>query len=435
MAHEWRAARIEEVAEKVAMGPFGSSIKVETFVPTGVPVISGQHLRGFKVAESVQFNFVSYEHADRLKNANVQRGDIIFTHAGNIGQVAYVPEDSKFERYVISQRQFYMRCDRSKVIPEFVVAYFKTPEGQHKLLANASQVGVPSIAQPVTYLRTIEILVPPLPEQRAIAQILGTLDDKIELNWRMNETLEAIARAIFKSWFVDFDPVRAKAEGRDHGLPKEITDLFPDSFEDLELGEIPKGWGISTVGEEFILTMGQSPPGETYNDIGEGIPFFQGRADFGFRYPSHRVFCTAPTRFADPGDTLVSVRAPVGDINMALERCSVGRGVAAIRHKSSSRSYTYHAMFSLVDVFGDFEAEGTVFGCINKDDFHRIKSIAPPPHLVLDFEKAAFPIDQTIENNIVQSRILAALRDALLPKLIFGEIRTKDVKKFMGGIV
>jgi type I restriction enzyme S subunit len=435
MAHEWRAARIEEVAEKVAMGPFGSSIKVETFVPTGVPVISGQHLRGFKVAESVQFNFVSYEHADRLKNANVQRGDIIFTHAGNIGQVAYVPEDSKFERYVISQRQFYMRCDRSKVIPEFVVAYFKTPEGQHKLLANASQVGVPSIAQPVTYLRTIEILVPPLPEQRAIAQILGTLDDKIELNWRMNETLEAIARAIFKSWFVDFDPVRAKAEGRDHGLPKEITDLFPDSFEDLELGEIPKGWGISTVGEEFILTMGQSPPGETYNDIGEGIPFFQGRADFGFRYPSHRVFCTAPTRFADPGDTLVSVRAPVGDINMALERCSVGRGVAAIRHKSSSRSYTYHAMLSLVDVFGDFEAEGTVFGCINKDDFHRIKSIAPPPHLVLDFEKAAFPIDQTIENNIVQSRILAALRDALLPKLIFGEIRTKDVKKFMGGIV
>jgi len=435
MAHEWRAARIEEVAEKVAMGPFGSSIKVETFVPTGVPVISGQHLRGFKVAESVQFNFVSYEHADRLKNANVQRGDIIFTHAGNIGQVAYVPEDSKFERYVISQRQFYMRCDRSKVIPEFVVAYFKTPEGQHKLLANASQVGVPSIAQPVTYLRTIEILVPPLPEQRAIAQILGTLDDKIELNRRMNETLEAIARAIFKSWFVDFDPVRAKAEGRDHGLPKEITDLFPDSFEDLELGEIPKGWGISTVGEEFILTMGQSPPGETYNDIGEGIPFFQGRADFGFRYPSHRVFCTAPTRFADPGDTLVSVRAPVGDINMALERCSVGRGVAAIRHKSSSRSYTYHAMLSLVDVFGDFEAEGTVFGCINKDDFHRIKSIAPPPHLVLDFEKAAFPIDQTIENNIVQSRILAALRDALLPKLIFGEIRTKDVKKFMGGIV
>ena len=291
-------------------------------------------------------------------------------------------------------------------------------------------------------LKNIRIRIPSdLTEQCAIAHILGTLDDKIELNRRMNKTLEARAQALFKSWFVDFDPVRAKIECRWKrgqylpGLPAHLWDLFPDCLVDSELGEIPKGWGISTVGEEFILTMGQSPPGETYNEIGEGIPFFQGRADFEFRYPSRRVFCPAATRFADPGDTLVSVRAPVGDINMALERCAVGRGVAAIRHKSGSRSYTYHVMLSLVDVFGNFEADGTVFGCINKDDFHRIKSIAPPLHLVLDFEKAAFPIDQTIENNIVQSRTLAALRDALLPKLIFGEIRTKDVKEFMGGIV
>jgi type I restriction enzyme S subunit len=433
MANEWRAARIEEVAEKVAMGPFGSSIKVETFVPTGVPVISGQHLHGLRLDDTPGFNFISSVHAERLKNANVQRGDVVLTHRGNIGQVSFIPNDSKYERYIISQSQFFMRCDRSKVIPEFVVAYFKTPEGQHKLLANASQVGVPSIAQPVTYLRTIEILVPPLPEQRAIAHILGTLDDKIELNRRMNETLEAMARSIFKSWFVDFDPVRAKVEGRDPGLPKHIADLFPDSFEDSELGEIPKGWGISTVGEEFNLTMGQSPPGETYNEIGEGLSFFQGRADFGFRYPSHRVFCTAPTRFADPGDALVSVRAPVGDINMALETCAVGRGVAAIRHKSGSRSYTYYAMLSLVDVFGDFEAEGTVFGCINKDDFHRIKFIAPPPQLALAFEKAAFSIDQAIENHIIQFRTLAALRDALLPKLISGDLRVKDVDKFIEG--
>jgi type I restriction enzyme S subunit len=299
------------------------------------------------------------------------------------------------------------------------------------LLANASQVGVPSIAQPVTYLRTIEIPVPPLSEQHAIAHILGTLDDKMELNRRMSETLEAMARAVFKSWFMDFEPVRAKAEGRDPYLSKHIAELFPDSFEDSELGEIPKGWRISTVGEEFNLTMGQSPPGETYNEIGEGIHFFQGRADFGFRYPSHRVFCTAPTRFADSGDALVSVRAPVGDINMALKRCSVGRGVAAIRHKSDSRSYTYYAMHSLAVVFGNFEAEGTVFGCINKEAFHGIKFIAPPPQFILAFEKAAFPIDQTIENNIVQSRTLATLRDALLPKLISGELRVKDAERIV----
>ena len=210
MAGEWTTETIEEVADKVAMGPFGSSIKVETFVAEGVPIISGQHLHGLRLDETAGFNFITEEHADRLRNANVQKGDVIFTHAGNIGQVAYIPEDSIYDRYIISQRQFYMRCDPQRVIPEFVSYYFKTREGLHRLLANTSQVGVPSIAQPVSYLRTIPIPLPPLSEQRAIAHILSILDDKIELNRRMNETLEALARVLFKSWFVDFDPVRAK---------------------------------------------------------------------------------------------------------------------------------------------------------------------------------------------------------------------------------
>ena len=143
MAGDWPTAAIEKIAEKVAMGPFGSSIKVETFVPNGIPIISGQHLHGTRVDDRPGFNFITQEHAARLANANVQRGDIVFTHAGNIGQAAFIPNDSEFSRYVISQRQFYMRCDRSKALPEFVALYFKSPEGQHQLLANSSQVGVP----------------------------------------------------------------------------------------------------------------------------------------------------------------------------------------------------------------------------------------------------------------------------------------------------
>ena len=245
---EWPIVTVEDLSEKVAMGPFGSSIKVSTFVPNGVPIISGQHLRGVRVDDSAGFNFITHEHAKRLANANVHRGDVIFTHAGNIGQVAYVPECSRFDRYVVSQRQFYLRCDSSKAIPEFVALYFTSDEGQHQLLANASQVGVPSIARPVTYLRTLQIPLPPLSEQRIIAHILGTLDDKIDLNRRMNATLEAMARALFRSWFVDFDPVRAKMEGRDTGLPKGIADLFPDRLADSELGEIPEGWESARVG-------------------------------------------------------------------------------------------------------------------------------------------------------------------------------------------
>ncbi len=136
-------------------------------------------------------------------------------------------------------------------------------------------------------LQSITVRIPPDENvQRAIARILGSLDDKIELNQQMNQTLEKMAQAIFKSWFIDFDPVRAKTKGRDTGLPKEIADLFPDSFEDSELGEIPKGWEALTVEAGFDVTMGQSPPGSTYNENGDGLPFFQGRRDFGFRYPS-----------------------------------------------------------------------------------------------------------------------------------------------------
>ena len=257
------------------MGPFGSSIKVETFVPDGIPIISGQHLNGFRVQDSPGFNFISREHAKRLENSNVRRGDVIFTHAGNIGQVAYVPDDSAFERYVVSQRQFYLRCDEDQVLPEFITMYFKSPEGQHQLLANTSQVGVPAIARPVTYLRTIVVPLPPLEEQRAIARVLGALDDKIELNRRMSETLEEMARALFRSWFVDFDPVRAKAEGRPSGLPPDLDALFPASFEASELGEIPAGWEVTSVYESAEVIYGAPFSSKLFNGARQGLPLIR----------------------------------------------------------------------------------------------------------------------------------------------------------------
>lgn len=268
---------------------------------------------------------------------------------------------------------------------------------------------------------------PPLREQRAIASILGALDDKIELNRRMNETLESLSRAIFKSWFVDFDPVRAKMDGRQPpGMDQATADLFPDALVHREGELVPAGWKAGSVKDEFNLTMGQSPPGSTYNEAEEGLPFFQGRRDFGFRFPSRRVYCTVPTRFADAGDSLVSVRAPVGDLNMALERCCIGRGVAAVRHRTGSRSYTYYSMQNLKADFARYEAEGTVFGSINKKNFESIKLIIPGARLVKAFDKIATPIDQRIANQSLQSETLAALRDTLLPKLLSGELRVPE---------
>lgn len=283
------------------MGPFGSSIKVETFTPTGIPIISGQHLHEAELKDGDN-NFISTEHADVLKNANVRRGDVIFTHAGNIGQVAFIPEDSLYDRYVISQRQFYLRCNTKLILPEFVTYYFKSPEGRHRLLANATQVGVPSIARPSSYLKSIEVPVPPLDQQHVVVSCIRALDTKIRVNRRINQTLEAMAQAIFKSWFVDFDPVKAKiaakAEGRDplraamaaisgktaaelDTLPPDqfatlsaTAALFPDGMEDSEPGELPQGWAHRPLSQMVNLVGGGTPKRSEASFWNGSIPWF-----------------------------------------------------------------------------------------------------------------------------------------------------------------
>jgi len=439
MAGEWREARIEEVAERVAMGPFGSSIKVETFVRAGVPVISGQHLHGSKVDDRVGFNFVSEEHADRLKNANVYRGDVIFTHAGNIGQVAFIPQSSKFERYVISQRQFYMRCDRAKVLPEFIVAYFNTPEGRHRLLANTSQVGVPSIAQPVTYLRTIEIPLPPLPEQRAIAHILGTLDDKIELNRQMNETLEAMARALFKSWFVDFDPVRAKADGRDPGLPKPIADLFLDRLVDSELGEIPEGWEVKTIGDLANVVGGSTPKTERAEYWEGGTHHWVTPKDLsGLSMP---VLLDTERKITDAGlgqissgllpkgAVLLSSRAPIGYLAIAEVPVAVNQGFIAMKARpGTSNLFLLRWASSAHDEIVS-HANGSTFLEISKSGFRPISVVAPTTAVMQAFDRLTRPMYLKVVEHERESRKLVAIRDALLPKLISGELQVKSVKR------
>lgn len=250
-------------------------------------------------------------------------------------------------------------------------------------------------------LANIEIEIPDLPTQKEIASILSSLDDKIELNLQMNQTLEAMAQAIFKEWFVNFN--------------------FP-GFDGELVDGLPKGWRMGKLGEEFNLIMGQSPPGTSYNEIGEGMVFYQGRTDFGFRFPTNRLYTTEPKRIAKPLDTLVSVRAPVGDINMANEMCCVGRGLSSVRHKSDAYSFTYYMMKNLEPVFNGFEGEGTVFGSINKTNFESIEIIVPSDEIVSEFEIVANPIDDKILENTKQIESLTQIRDTLLPKLMSGNI-------------
>lgn len=325
--------------------------------------------------------------------------------------------------------------------------------------------GQPLLNQSI--LNSIKCSIPSSIESRAkIGHYLLSLDNKITLNCQVNQTLEQMAQVLFKSWFVDFDPVvdnaldagffeqdlafpdellrRAEARKavrdstasleKSKPLPDAIRQLFPAAFEEcaepsLGLGGwVPQGWKPSNVGAEFDVTMGQSPPGSTYNEIGDGMPFFQGKTDFGFRFPSNRVYCTEPKRLARKHDTLISVRAPVGDINLAAEDCAIGRGLAAARHKSGSISFSYYSMNSLSKYFEVFEGEGTVFGSINQKDFNALPLIQYPSELITKFGEHCERWDQRIENITVEVLALTSLRDTLLPKLISGELRLDEIE-------
>ena len=426
MKTEWQLVTVEEIAEKIAMGPFGSSIKVETFVSEGVPVISGQHLHGFRVDDDPGFNFISDEHAQRLANANVTREDIVLTHRGTIGQVAYIPLGSQYDRYVVSQSQFYLRCNRSKAIPEFVTMYFKSPEGQHKLLANKSQVGVPSIAQPVTYLRTIEIPLPPLAEQRAIAHALGTLDDKINLNRRMNETLQKMARALFQSWFVDFDPVRAKMEGRWRsgeslpGLPADLYDLFPDRLVPSELGDIPEGWEVKALGELVELAYGKALKAD---DRKQGsIPVYGSNGRIGWHDES---------LVAGPG-IVVGRKGNPGVVTWShSDFFPIDTAFYIVQANDSlGLPFLFHALIDqgLPSVSADSAVPG-----LNRGLAYMNMQLIPTKEIVHEFNAYASGIFTRRHCLETESHRLAAQRDTLLPRLVSGEIIVKGSESLLQG--
>lgn len=269
---------------------------------------------------------------------------------------------------------------------------------------------------------------PPIEYQKSVARLLDVIEDRVDNLRQTNATLEAIAQALFKSWFVDFDPVRAKAEGREpEGMDAATAALFPSEFEDSELGPIPKGWRVETFGSAFEFTMGQSPPGTTYNTDGEGAAFFQGCTDFGDVFPVRRVFTTAPSRFAKAGDVLMSVRAPVGAVNLAVTDCAIGRGLCAIRHKSGSTGLTIEFVKASVQRIEAAAGEGALFKSLSKRQLADLPVVSAGEALVT---AAIELLDPIVERRLLlarQAESLTQLRDTLLPRLISGRLRLSTI--------
>jgi type I restriction enzyme, S subunit len=398
--------------------------KQDDYVDSGFAFVSAADLAD----GSVQFKSakkISAAAFARLRSGKFQHRDVIFCLRGSIGKLAFVRQG---ETGAIASSLVIVRAGEG-VDPSYLYFWLSSSDAQQAALSLNNGSAQPNLS--VGQMQRIEIPLPPLEMQQAIVSVLSALDDRITHLRETNATLEAIAQALFKSWFVDFDPVRAKMEGRTpEGMDEATAALFPDSFEETVLGAVPRGWRFSTVGESFLLTMGQSPPGDTYNNAGDGLAFYQGRTDFGFRFPTQRVFCSAPTRFAEAGDTLVSVRAPVGDVNMALERCCIGRGVASVRHAKGYCGFTFYAMRSLGERFKNFDSEGTIFGSINKKDFQSLPIISAGVNLLQAYDDVTSPIDNKIVENEVYIRTLISLRDTLLPGLITGQLRIQELLDF-----
>ena len=314
---------------------------------------------------------------------------------------AIIP-DSLFHKKIIVGTNLYLIKNDSDIDNHFLFWLLKTPNYVNYISSVKTGTTVRMVTKKDVENYTFNC--PSKEERDTISNILWGIDAKIETNNKLNEKLEEMAQAIFKSWFVDFEPFKDKP------------------FHETELGMIPEGWEVGSLSDIATITMGQSPCGTSYNENGEGIIFYQGRTEFGFRFPSIRLYTTAPSRFAEVGSTLMSVRAPVGDINMALLRCCIGRGVASIKSNCDCDSYIYYLMKSLKKRFDIYNGEGTVFGSVGRDTLRGLLITIPPSSVISDFEMNISKIDSRIKTNELESKRLASLRDTLLPRLMSGEL-------------
>lgn len=421
---------------------------------TGIPLITAKIVKNGKILPVSEF-IAEEDYDEWMVRGLPQVGDVVVTTEAPLGEVAQL-EDCNV---ALAQRIVTLRGAKEILESDYLRYVMQGPYVQGQLEARASGSTVKGIKQ--SELRKVLLPIPPKQEQTKIAKILKSIDNKIQINEQASQTLEQIAQAIFKSWFVDFEPVKAKINALEAGGSDEdallaamqaisdkdkaqltqlqtedpehynqlrtIAELFPSAMQDSEQGDIPVGWVVSTLGEEFDVTMGQSPPGSTYNEKKEGIPFFQGRRDFGKRFPSERVYSTSPKRMAKKGDTLLSVRAPVGDSNIANSDCCIGRGLAAIRHKSGSSSFTYYSVQQLSSELLSYDSEGTVFGSINQKNLKALTVIKPCSIALNAFEHYVSSLDEAIFTKNHEVDVLAQIRDSLLPKLLSGEIRVNDL--------
>lgn len=374
---------------EIQTGPFGSQLHKEDYVDIGTPIVTVEHLGSKRFSEQNLPN-VSDEDKERLSKYVLREGDIVFSRVGSVDRCSYVSEE--YVGWMFSGRCLRVRPS-AEIVPEYLYYYFTLETTKQFVRGIATGATMPSIN--TKFMGEVPVTYPSIDIQRKIADILGTIDRKIEVNNAINENLQAQAQALYANMFI-------------HNASDQ--------------------WAEGVLSDVADIAMGQSPKGDTYNEDGVGTVFFQGRGEFGFRFPTRRLFTTDPKRMAQSNDVLISVRAPVGDLNVAYEPCCIGRGLGAIRSKDNHQSFVLYTVFSLREKLDMFNGEGTVFGSINRDALNSMPIIIPTKDELERFEEIVAPMDTAIRNNYEEICRLEAIRDSLLPRLMSGEIDVSNIQ-------
>jgi len=392
----WNRVKIGDVAHVTS----GYSFKSEEFGDEGIPVIKINNVRdGYVDLSNAQY--VDSKYLELEERHHINNGDVLISLTGShitqpgsvVGRIA---KYTYSQVALLNQRAgkitvFQDKCDKGFLF------YLLSTDNYRRALALLAHGAASQANISPKGVEQIDILLPPLPTQRRIADILSAYDDLIENNTRRIRILEQMAQAIYQEWFGKVD--------------KE---------------SLPKGWNMTTLGEVCNFVMGQSPASEFYNEEGKGLPFHQGVTNFGERFPTDKVFCTLENRIAEKGDILFSVRAPVGRLNISTKKIIIGRGVCAIRSKTGNQAFVFQQLkeqFHEDDMMGG----GTIFKSVTKDDVHGIKFLLPPKDIIRKFESVADTISRELEILTVKNANLRQTRDLLLPRLVSGEIEVSSL--------
>ena len=369
------------------------------------------------ITQDMRDSFMEATASDKeIEALSIKKGQVAFTKDSetrdDIGIPTYIADD--FDDVVLGYHNALITPDERKLNGKYLNAFMHSSYIQKYFENNASGSGQRYTLSNDT-VNSIPILLPTIKEQEKIGNLFSFIDRKIALNKKMNQKLEAIAKRLYDYWFVQYDfPDK-------NGHPYKTTG-GPMTYNPTLKREIPAGWDDGVLSDIANITMGQSPDGASYNEDGEGMIFYQGSTDFGMRFPTVRQYTTAPTRFAKKGDILMSVRAPVGAVNIANTDCCIGRGLSALNSKLGSLSHLYFLIDVFKKTFENKNTVGTTFGSITKDELYALPVVIPDKSVIEQFEKMAKPIFDRQMKLGEESNRLTKLRDKLLPLLMNGQV-------------